>query len=247
MDLSGNKKNKMLHISFAADKVIKVGSNLYLTNTVLATWATMIVVIFFAGLARFYLKAGKNNYLVIGSKVLVKFFYDFINGILGNETLSWKVLPLIATLFIYITMANWLGLIPGFIGFLVLKTKNGVVPLFKSINADLNTTASIAITSIILVKILSAKFPEAKSYLKVGVNEAFHLVLVFFEELSELTRIISLSFRLAGNVFAGEVLMIVLGFVLPYFVPVPFVFLEIFIGLFQALVFAVLILVFIKW
>ncbi len=237
----------MLHISFAADKVIKIGNNLYLTNTVLATWATMVVVIFFAGLATYYLKTGKNNYLVIGSKLLVKFFYNFINGILENEALSWRVLPLIATLFIYITTANWLGLVPGFIGFLVLKTKEGVVPLFKTINADLNTTASMAVSSILLVKILSAKFPEAKAYLRVGVNEIFHLVLVFFEELSELTRVVSLSFRLAGNIFAGEVLMLVLGFVLPYFVPVPFMFLELFIGLFQALVFSVLILVFVKW
>jgi len=237
----------MLHISLAADKIIQVSNNFYLTNTVLATWVTMIILILFAGLATFYLKKGKNNYLVVGAKVLVNFFYKFINGIVENPKLTWLILPLIVTLFVYITTANWLGLIPGFIGALVIRTKEGAIPIFRSINSDLNTTLSMAITSIILIKITSAKFPETKDYLKKGVNKFVHLIVVFFEDLSELTRILSLSFRLTGNIFAGEVLLLVLAFIFPYFVPIPFMFLEFFIGLFQALVFSVLILIFVKW
>ena len=237
----------MLHITLSSDKIIQIGNYLYITNTVLATWVTMVVVIFFAGLTNYYLRRSSNNWLVASSKITVKFFYSFINGILEQEELTWKILPLIATLFIFITTANWLGLIPGFVSSFVIKTKNGVIPIFRSINADLNTTASMAITSIIITKISSADFPEAKAYLNVGVNKIFHLVITFFEDLSELTRIISLSFRLTGNIFAGEVLMIVLSFLIPYFVPIPFMFLEFFIGAFQALVFSVLILVFVKW
>ena len=237
----------MLHLSLSADKIIQIGHYLYITNTVLATWVTMVIVIAVAGLSTFFLKKGRNNYLVAGSKMLVRFFYNFINGILEQEELSWRVLPLIAALFIYITTANWLGLVPGFISSFIIRTKDGIIPIFKSINSDLNTTASMAITSIILVKFSSAKFPEAKAYLKLGVNEIFHAIITFFEDLSELTRIISLTFRLTGNVFAGEVLMIVTAFLVPYLVPIPFMFLEVFIGLFQALVFAVLILVFVKW
>ncbi|MCD6270530.1 F0F1 ATP synthase subunit A [bacterium] len=237
----------MLNISLAADKIIQVSDNFYITNTVLATWATMLVLIFVAWLAAFYLKKGKNNYLVVSSKVLIKFFYSFINGILEDSPLSWQVLPLIACLFVYITTANWLGLVPGFIGTLVLKTKSGVVPIFKTINADLNTTGSMAITSIVLIKLLTVKFTEAKAYLKVGVNSVFRAVLIFFEDLSEVTRIVSLSFRLTGNIFAGEVLMLILALIVPYFLPVPFMLIELFIGAFQALVFSVLILVFVKW
>ncbi|HHE76698.1 MAG TPA: F0F1 ATP synthase subunit A [Candidatus Parcubacteria bacterium] len=237
----------MLNISLSADKIIQIGSYFYITNTVLATWATIIVVVAITGLAAWFLKRGKNNYLVAGSKLLIRFFYKFINGILGEEKLTLRVLPLIATIFIFITAANWLGLVPGFISSFVIRTKEGVVPIFKTINADLNTTASMAITSIILIKILSAKFPEAKSYLKVGVSRLFHLIIASFEGLSELTRIISLSFRLTGNVFAGEVLMMVLFFLVPYFVPIPFMFLEVFIGIFQALIFSTLVLVFVKW
>ncbi len=237
----------MLHLSLSGDKIVQIGQNFYLTNTVLATWVTMAVVIILAIAARASLLTDKNNYLVAGSKLLVRFFYNFINGILENEKLTWVVLPLIVTLFIFITTANWLGLVPGFIGSFVIKTKQGVLPVFKSINTDLNTTAAMAVSSIILIKISSLKFKEAKNYLKVGVNKIFRAVIVFFEELSELTRVISLSFRLTGNVFSGEVLMIVLGFLVPYFIPIPFMFLEFFIGVFQAFVFATLILIFVKW
>ncbi|NCF75196.1 MAG: F0F1 ATP synthase subunit A [Xanthomonadaceae bacterium] len=237
----------MLHISLSADKIIQIGHNFYLTNTVLATWVTMITLIFFAGLATFFLKKEKNNYLVLGSKIFVNFFYNFINGVTENPKLTWLILPLIATLFVYITTANWLGLVPGFIGVFVIQTKEGAIPIFKSINADLNTTFSMAITSIILLKITSSKFPESKDYLSNGINKFVHFIIIFFEDLSEMTRIISLSFRLTGNIFAGEVLLLVLAFISPYFIPVPFMFLEFFIGLFQALVFSVLILIFVKW
>ena len=236
-----------LHISLAADKIVRLGNNFYITNTILATWATMAVLIFIAGLAVFYLKKGENNYLVVGSKVLIKYIYDFIDSIIEIPRLSWLVLPLIATLFTYITTANWLGMVPGFIGTLVIHTKEGIVPVFKSINADLNTTLSMAITSIVLVKIPSYRFPEAKEYLRIGTNRFMHLIVSFFEDLSELTRIVSLSLRLTGNIFGGEVLMLILAFIFPYFVPVPFMFIEFFIGAFQALVFAVLILIFVKW
>lgn len=237
----------MLHISFSIDKIIQIGNGFYITNTVLATWVTMIIVISTAWFAVFYLERGKNNYLVVASKVLINWFYRFINDIVEIPKLSWLVLPLIATLFVYITTANWLGLIPGFIGTLVLHTKDGAIPVFKSINADLNTTFSMAIVSIILVKIPSYKFPEAKHYLEAGVNWIEHLIVSFFEGLSELTRILSLSFRLTGNIFGGEVLFLILTFLFPYFLPIPFMFLEFFIGAFQALVFSVLILVFVKW
>ena len=237
----------MLHISLSADKIIQLGPNFYLTNTVLATWFTMLTLILIAGLATLFLKKGKNNYLVVGSKVAINFFYKFINGVTENPTLTWLILPLIATLFIYITTANWLGLVPGFVGVFVIHTKEGAIPIFKSINSDLNTTFSMAITSIILLKITSAKFPESKDYLRKGINWFIHSIIIFFEDLSELTRIISLSFRLTGNIFAGEVLLLVFAFIAPYFVPIPFMFLEFFIGLFQALVFSVLILVFVKW
>jgi len=236
----------MLHISLAADPVLRIG-NLYLTNTIITTWFTMVVLLVISLLARYQLSTGKDTILVTGSKVLVSFFYRFINSILENEELTWSVLPLIATLFTFITLANFLGLFPGLIGSFVLRTKGGAIPLFRTINSDLNTTFAMAISGIILVKISSRKFPEAKDYLRVGVNRVFRVIVGFFETLSEITRTLSLSFRLTGNVFAGEVLLLTTGFLLPYFLPIPFMFLEVFVGVFQALIFAVLVLIFVKW
>lgn len=235
------------YISLTPDKIIKVGDNFYLTNTILTTWVTMIFLIFMAFLARYFLKKRKNNYLVIISKVLIRYSYNLINSIIENSELSWIVLPLITTLFIYITTANWIGLVPGLVGTFVMKTKEAIIPVFKSINSDLNTTLSMAITSIILVKMSSYRFPETKKYLEAAKNKFVHFIISFFEGLSELTRIISLSFRLTGNIFGGEILLLIVAFILPYFVPIPFMFLEFFIGVFQALIFSILVLIFVKW
>ncbi len=237
----------MNNIHLPSDKIILIGHNFFLSNSVLATWVAMFILISLAGIASFNLKKGNFNKLVLISKLIINFFYRLIEGIVENSRLAWLVLPLIATLFLYITGANWLALIPGFIGGIILQTPEGNIPIFRSINADLNTTSSMAITSIILLKIFSYRFPETKDYLRIGVNKVIHSILVFFEGLSELTRIISLTFRLSGNVFAGEVLLLVIGFIVPYFVPIPFMFLEFFIGFFQAFIFSVLILIFVKW
>jgi len=111
----------MFHISLSADKILQIGNNFYLTNTILATWVTMAVLIFFGWLAAFYLKRGKDNYLVAGSKIIIRWSYNFIYGVIEIPQLSWLVLPLIATLFLYITTPNWLGLVSGFIGALVIN------------------------------------------------------------------------------------------------------------------------------
>ena len=237
----------MSHISLTADNIIQIGKNFYITNTILATWVTMVILVIGAGIAVFYLKRERNNYLVVAIKVLLEQTYEFINSIVEIPKLSWIVLPLIATLFVFITTANWLGLVPGFIGAIVIHTKDGLIPIFRSVNSDLNTTFAMAISSIIIIKTESLPFPQTKQYLEKGVNWFMHLIVSSFETLSEFTRTISLSFRLTGNVFGGEVLLLILSFVFPYFVPVPFMFLEFFIGAFQALVFSVLVLVFVKW
>ena len=234
-------------IHLSSDYVLSIGQHLSLTNTVLATWVAMLVLVVLAWWASFNLKRGHFTLLVLSVKIIIKFFYKLIDGIVENHKLTLLVLPLIVTLFLYITGANWLALIPGFVGGIVVKTATETVPFFRSINADLNTTSSMALASILLLKILSYRFPETKDYLRIGVNKVVRLILVFFETLSELTRVISLTFRLSGNVFAGEVLLLVIGFITPYFVPVPFMFLEFFIGFFQAFIFSVLILIFVKW
>jgi len=236
----------MIEINLKPESIFQIGS-FNITNTILTTWLTVFILLIWGAFIGYQFKRSRNSLFVAGTRILVKFFYKFISDILGNKKLTWEVLPLILTIFLFITFANWIGLIPGFVGSFFLKIGSKKIPLFRTVNSDLNTTFALAISGIILIKLVARRYPEQKSYLKIGVNKLFKLVIDFFEMLSEFTRVLSLSFRLFGNIFAGEVLMIITAFILPYFLPIPFMFLEVFIGVFQAVIFAILVLVFIKW
>ncbi|MCD6471312.1 F0F1 ATP synthase subunit A [bacterium] len=236
----------MFKVSLVGEPLFKIGS-LSISNTVFTTWISMVVFIIVFAIIGYRIKKNRIGKVEYFSKTSVHLFYKVINGIIENEKASFAVLPLIFTLFSFITFSNWLGLVPGFIGSIVMKTSQGPVALFRSINSDITTPFAMAIASIILVEIMNRNFPETKQYLNLTINKFFSLFIKSFEILSELTRTVSLSFRLFGNVFAGEILLMTVTFLMPYFIPVPFMLLEMAIGLLQALVFSILILVFVKW
>jgi F-type H+-transporting ATPase subunit a len=159
--------------------------------------------------------------------------------------------PLVATFFIFIIVNNWAGLIPGFGSIGIYEMKEGhevFVPFLRSANADLNTTIMLSLVSVIVIQIVGIGVIGLKSYTKKFFN--FSSPILFFvgilELISEFIKIISFSFRLFGNVFAGEVLLIVITMLVPYILPIPFYGLELFVGFIQALVFTMLTLVFIK-
>jgi len=127
-----------------------------------------------------------------------------------------------------------------------LHGKEVFVPLFRSTNSDLNNTLALAIVSVASVQFFgiitigffkyAGKFfvsPFKKPY---GVGTFVGLL----ELVSEFSKMISFSFRLFGNIFAGEVLLVVVSMIIPYIVPLPFMFLELFVGFIQALVFSML-------
>jgi F-type H+-transporting ATPase subunit a len=127
------------------------------------------------------------------------------------------------------------------------ETEEGpeLVPLFRAATADLNTTLALAIFSIVLTQIFG--FQHLKlGYLKKFFNFSNPLMTFvgILELVSEFAKIVSFAFRLFGNVFAGEVLLAVMAFLVPVVVPMPFYGLELFVGFIQALVFAMLSLVF---
>lgn len=121
------------------------------------------------------------------------------------------------------------------------------VPYFRGPTADLNTTLALAVCSIVLIQFTGFKF-LGLSYSKKFINFAgpIDFFVGFLELFSELSKIISFAFRLFGNIFAGEVLLAVIGFLMPLIAPLPFLGLEIFVGFIQALVFAMLTLVFLN-
>jgi F-type H+-transporting ATPase subunit a len=161
--------------------------------------------------------------------------------------LAEKYLPFVFTVFLFILVSNWLGLLPG-VGSIILKLPYESAPLLRSPSSDLNFTLGLAILAVIFVNLSGIITLGFLKYAKKFIN--FQNPIKFFvgilELISEIAKMISFSFRLFGNVFAGEVLLTIVGFLVPYFIPLPFLFLEIFVGFIQAFVFAMLTLVFIS-
>lgn len=180
-------------------------------------------------------------------ELLVKGFYDLTETIAGKNTN--KIFPFFMSFFLFIIIANWSGLILGsdLIG---LKehdgTKDHLIPLFRNASSDMNFTIALALVSIFATHILSFKTIGIKKYLSHYFSfNPINLFVGILDIISEITKTISLSFRLFGNIFAGEMVLVIIGGFLSFFViPVPFIAFEIFVGLIQAVVFSMLTMVF---
>lgn len=175
---------------------------------------------------------------------------DFINTIFHDEKKSEKYFPVIATVFFFILISNWLGLIPG-VGSIVLTETHGgeitAIPLFRSPASDLNFTLALAIIAVLGVNLFGVISIGAVKHISkfLSIKSPIDFFVGILEFISEIAKIISFSFRLFGNVFAGEVLLTIIVFLVPYFIPLPFLMLEVFVGFIQALVFTILITIFI--
>ena len=178
---------------------------------------------------------------------MIETLQDLVASIAPDKTKVF--LPIIASFFFFILFGNYFGLLPGVgsVGF--FETDHGreaFVPYFRSINSDLNTTVALAIVSAIATHYLAIKYLGLWHYLQkfISANPIF-LFVGILELIGEATKILSLSFRLFGNIFAGEVLLTTTSTKLfAFIVPLPFYFLEILVGFVQALIFAMLTLVF---
>ncbi|MEI6499040.1 MAG: F0F1 ATP synthase subunit A [bacterium] len=238
-----------MEISLAAEKIAHIGS-LPITNSMLTSWVAtifLVTIAYFATRKMSIKPSGIQNTM----ELIVEMLLNLVDSVFQNMQQTKKYFPFLATIFLFIITNNWLGLLPGIGSIGLHETHNGkeiFVPLFRGGNADLNTTLGLAILTIILVQIFGIL---AIGFFKYGgryIN--FKSPIDFFvgllEIIGEFSRIISFSFRLFGNIFAGEVLLAVISWLLPYIGPIPFYGLEIFVGFIQALVFTMLAMVFIK-
>jgi F-type H+-transporting ATPase subunit a len=182
------------------------------------------------------------------AEYVVEAALGIMDTILGDRRQSEKYFPLVFTVFLFILFSNWLGLLPG-IGSIVVNQPGGAaaIPLLRSPGSDLNFTLALALIAITFVNVVSIAATGFWSRFSVFFN--FKSPIDFFvgilELVSEFAKIISLSFRLFGNVFAGEVLLAIMAYLAPYLVPLPFMFLEIFVGAIQAFIFGMLTIVFV--
>jgi len=176
------------------------------------------------------------------AEIIVDGIHNLFSAVLHEKTNTF--FPLLATLFIFIISMNWIGLLPGVgsIGLRMLSEGHEkFVPLFRPGTADLNTTLALAFVAVLFIQYYGLR-SLGMGYVGKFLN--FKNPIYFFvgilELAGEFTKVISFAFRLFGNIFAGEVLLTVIAFLMPILVPLPFLGLELFVGFIQALVFSML-------
>ncbi len=236
-----------MHISIAAEKVFEI-AGFPITNSMIATIVVSVALILFALFYKSRLKIVPSKFQVV-VEMIVGTIYDLAKSISPKH--ADEFFPLVATIFIFVLFSNWFGLIPGlpYVGFTeTVHGKEVFVPLFRAATADLNTTLALATTSMIAVWYYSIKHLGLFAHLGKFINfkSPIGAFVGILELVSEFSKIISFAFRLFGNIFAGEVLLAVMMFLIPAIIPLPFLGMEFFVGFIQALVFSVLTMVFIS-
>jgi len=220
----------------AAQTLFRIGP-LPLTNTLLHTFFVDFLILGFI----FSLK--RKITLIPGflqnlSELVVETFYELATSISSKN--AKIIFPWFMTFFVFILVANWTSLLPGF-GTIGLRTKEGFVPLLRGAGSDLNFTLGLALVSAVATHVLAIRAVGIWEYLSryFSLNPIF-LFVGILELVGEITKIVSLSFRLFGNIFAGEVVLSTVSNIFAFILPLPFFSLEIIVGLVQALVFAIL-------
>ncbi len=216
------------------------------TNTLLTVWLVMAILIGVAFLVRKNLRLVPSGFQLMFEEV-VGYVYNYVAEVLEEEKLARKVFPLILTIFIFILAINWIGLLPGVtsIGF---YEGEKFVPLLYPGNTDLNVTIAFAVIAFFTIEIAGVAMLGFWKYAGKFVNfkSPLQFLIGIIELFSEVARLISFSFRLFGNIFAGKTLILIALFFVPLVIPVPLLAFEIFVGFIQAFIFAILTLFFIK-
>jgi len=238
-----------MDISLAAEQVFSIWG-FPVTNSMILSWivTVLLVLVVFISTRRLQtIPSGAQNVF----ETAIEGLFNLCNSVIENEKQTRKYFPLVATIFLFVLLNNWMGLLPGIGPIGIYEIHHGevvLVPLFRSANADLNTTLALAIITMIGVQVFAVSAIGLSKHFKkfFDLRGPINFFVGILELISEFAKIVSFSFRLFGNIFAGEVLLIVVAFLVPLIAPLPFFFLELFVGFIQALVFAMLALVFIK-
>lgn len=235
------------NIVLAPEKIGQIGI-LPITNTLMVSWVVMGILLILSLLATrrvTLVPLGLQNFF----EIIIEGGFNMVEDL--AHTKAKIFFPFVMTFFLFIITANWLGLLPGF-GTIGIKEihegKEEIIPILRSQNSDLNMTLALALVSAVTTHFYSIKFLGLIEYLKkwFTLNPVF-LFVGILELIGEFTKVVSLSFRLFGNIFAGEVVLNTVATLAPFsafFVPLPFYFLEIIVGFVQAAVFMMLTLVF---
>lgn len=266
-----NQDNQILteqvnhEVTIFAEPIFHIG-DFQITNSLLISWfAVLLVLIIGLGLRKkIDIIPGKIQNIF---EMVIDKFLEIFDSVTNSREKSLKFFPLIFALFVFILLNNWFGLLPG-VGS-IGRTVSGhgekvFVPFFRGGTADLNTTLALAIIGVVASHIIGVvsvgifnhfnKFINIKAILEmpgrifkdpaVLVVNPIKVFVGVLEIIGEIAKVASLSFRLFGNIFAGEVLLASISAIFVFGAPIPFMFLEVLVGLIQALIFAILVLVY---
>ncbi|MBP6883847.1 MAG: F0F1 ATP synthase subunit A [Candidatus Pacebacteria bacterium] len=236
-----------------------------ITNALVTSWVAVLIIVILSAVLRSKLKTvpGKVQNIF---EVVVESALDLCDQVTNNRAISLKVFPIAISVFFFILVNNWLGIMP-FGGFGLIETGDHgptFIPFLRGGTADVNTTVALAIMSVlganlfgvfsigiwktfnkyVNLKALGGIFKKIKHDKTVIVVAPITFFVGLLEVIGEFAKVASLSFRLFGNVFAGEVLLVSMAAIVAYIVPVPFLFLEIIVGIIQALIFSILLVVY---
>lgn len=236
-----------------------------ITNSIIATWVTMVFLVSFCFVAtrKMTLVPGRRQALL---EFVIEALLNFCRSVAGEKN-GRRFFPIVATIFLFVAFNAWLSLLPGY-GSITAHTTEGEVHLLRGANTDVNTPLAVAFISFFFVEIIgfaTLGIGYGKKFVNLGgviqsarllihgkVKAAlssliFGLINVFvgvIELVSELIRVVSLTIRLFGNMTAGEILLLVAVFLMPWLFALPFYGLELLVGFVQALIFSALTLIF---
>lgn len=236
------------------------------TNSLINSWVTVLIIVVLAVVIGKKVKKipkGIQNYV----EVILEGAMNMADSVTGSRERTKRIFPIVFALFIFILINNWLGLIPGIgsVGFIESEGGHSVfVPFLRGGTADLNTTLALAIFAVLGSNFFGMiavgfwkyfnKFINLHAFAEIPkkIRKDPAIVIVnpikafvgLIEIVGEVAKVASLSFRLFGNIFAGEVLLSAMAVIFAFLLPIPFMFLEVIVGVIQALIFAMLTLVY---
>lgn len=250
-----------MNVTLYAEPVARIGS-MNITNSLINATVLMSVLVIFAFFFRKGIKLVPSK-LQAAIESFIEMAMSYMDQVTGSRLKTVSFLPFVCSLFVFILLSNWMGLLPG-TGSIGIWEGETFIPLLRPANADLNMTIAMALVAVIGSHILGiiacGFFVHWNRFFTLGTiwkaiksGKPMNIVVALIESVvgliefvSEIAKVLSLSLRLFGNIFAGEVLMTVIASIFAYFLPLPFMTLELIVGVVQALVFSMLTLVYLS-
>ncbi len=244
----------------AAAETLWMLGPLPVTNAMVNGWIAVIFFVIVAGMIRIGVKTGMFKGLVFTAEAIVEWLLSEAQKVTGDRARAMRFLPIVGASFLLILFSNWLGQMPGTgsMGiWLPVRGELELVPLLRPATSDVNFTLALGMGAVLATHIFGFTFLGFADHMSKFVNvrgigralkkgpiallTAFiELGIGLIELIGEVAKILSLCLRLFGNIFAGEVLMTVMLGLFAYAIPLPFMALEILVGMVQATVFAML-------